>query len=52
VIRYSGSPQKIFNVPFRNIEGGFLNFRETFIDNASVDRLKAMRVYKEVGTKT
>ena len=34
---------------FRNIEGGFLNFRETFIDNGSVDMLKAMRVYKEVG---
>ena len=34
---------------FRNIEGGFLNFRESFIDNGSVDMLKAMRVYKEVG---
>ena len=34
---------------FRNIEGGFLNFRETFIDNGGVDMLKAMRVYKEVG---
>ena len=34
---------------FRNIDGGFLNFRETFIDNGSVDMLKAMRVYKEVG---
>jgi hypothetical protein len=27
----------------------FLNFRETFIDNGSVDMLKAMRTYKEVG---
>lgn len=34
---------------FRNIDGGFLNFREPFIDNGSVDMLKAMRVYKEVG---
>ena len=49
VIRYFGSRQKIFSVHFRNIEGGFLNFRETFIDNGSVDMLKAMRVYKEVG---
>jgi mannonate dehydratase len=48
VIRYFGSRRKIFNVHFRNIEGGFLNFRETFIDNGSVDMLKAMRVYKEV----
>ena len=49
MIRHFGSRQKIFNVHFRNVEGGFLNFRETFIDNGSVDMLKAMRVYKEVG---
>ncbi len=49
VIRYFGSRKKIFSVHFRNIEGGFLNFRETFIDNGSVDMLKAMRVYREVG---
>lgn len=40
---------KIFNVHFRNIDGGYLNFRETFIDNGSVDMLKAARVYKEIG---
>ena len=49
VIRYFGSRKKIFSVHFRNIDGGFLNFRETFIDDGSVDMLKAMRVYKEVG---
>jgi mannonate dehydratase len=49
VIRYFGSRKKIFSVHFRNIEGGLLNFRETFIDNGSVDMLKAMRVYREVG---
>jgi mannonate dehydratase len=49
VIRYFGSRKKIFSVHFRNIDGGFLNFRETFIDNGSVDMLKAMRVYKEIG---
>jgi len=49
VIRRFGSRKKIFSVHFRNIEGGFLNFRETFIDNGSVDMLKAMRVYKEIG---
>jgi mannonate dehydratase len=49
VIRYFGSRGKIFSVHFRNIEGGLLNFRETFIDNGSVDMLRAMRVYKEVG---
>jgi mannonate dehydratase len=49
VIRYFGSRNKIFNVHFRNIRGGFLHFQETFIDDGDVDMLKAMRVYKEVG---
>jgi mannonate dehydratase len=49
VIRYFGTRRKIFNVHFRNIAGGFLDFRETFIDDGDVDMLKAMRVYKEVG---
>jgi mannonate dehydratase len=49
VIRYFGSRGQIFNVHFRNIRGGFLNFQETFIDDGDVDMLKAMRVYKEVG---
>lgn len=49
VIRYFGSRGKIFNVHFRNIQGRFLNFRETFIDDGDVDMLEAMRVYKEVG---
>lgn len=49
VIRYFGSRGKLFNVHFRNIRGGFLNFQETFIDDGDVDMLKAMRVYKEVG---
>jgi mannonate dehydratase len=49
VIRYFGSRERIFNVHFRNIRGGFLNFQETFIDDGDVDMLKAMRVYKEVG---
>ena len=49
VIRWFGSRKKIFNVHFRNIRGGFLNFRETFIDDGDVDMLKALRVYKEVG---
>jgi mannonate dehydratase len=49
VIRHFGKQGKIFNVHFRNIAGGFLNFRETFIDDGDVDMLKAMRVYKEIG---
>jgi mannonate dehydratase len=49
VIRYFGSRGKIFNVHFRNIKGGYLNFQETFPDNGDVDMLRALRVYKEVG---
>lgn len=49
VIRYFGSRRKIFNVHFRNIKGGFLNFREAFPDEGDVDMIHAMRVYKEVG---
>src|SRR6185436_11444977 len=49
VIRYFGTRKKIFNVHFRNIRGGFLNFKETFIDDGDVDMLKALRVYREVG---
>ena len=48
-IRYFGSRSKIFNVHFRNIKGGFLNFQETFPDNGDVDFLRAIRTYKEVG---
>ena len=51
VIRYFGSRNKIFNVHFRNIRGGFLNFMETFPDEGDVDMYEAMRVYKEVGYK-
>jgi mannonate dehydratase len=49
VIRYFGTRKKIFNVHFRNIHGGFLNFQETFPDAGDVDMLATIRVYKEVG---
>jgi mannonate dehydratase len=49
VIRYFGARNKIFNVHFRNIKGGFLNFQETFPDDGDVNMIRAMRVYKEVG---
>ncbi len=49
VIRWFGARKKIFNVHFRNIQGGFLNFRESFIDDGDVDMLKAMQVYREIG---
>jgi len=49
VIRYFGRRGTIFNVHFRNIKGGCLNFQETFPDDGAIDMIKAMRVYKEVG---
>ena len=49
VIRYFGSRNKIFNVHFRNITGGFLDFTETFIDDGDVDMYRAAQTYKEVG---
>lgn len=49
VIRYFGQRKKIFNVHFRNIKGGFLNFRETFPDDGDVNMIRAIRTYKEVG---
>ena len=49
VIRYFGTRKKIFNVHFRNIHGGFLNFQETFPDAGDVDMVKALKTYQEVG---
>jgi mannonate dehydratase len=49
VIRYFGARNRIFNVHFRNIKGGFLNFQETFPDNGDVNFIRAIRIYKEVG---
>jgi mannonate dehydratase len=48
-IKYFGSRGKIFNVHFRNIKGGFLNFQETFPDDGDVDFLRAIRAYRDVG---
>ncbi len=48
VIRYFGTRQKIFNVHFRNIRGGFLDFQETFPDAGDVDMVSVLRTYKEV----
>jgi mannonate dehydratase len=49
VIRYFGARGKIFNVHFRNIRGGFLNFQETFPDDGDVNMIRAIRLYKEIG---
>ncbi len=48
IIRYFGQRDKIFNVHFRNIRGGFCDFVETFPDEGDVDMYEALRAYKEV----
>jgi mannonate dehydratase len=49
VIRYFGTRKKIFNVHFRNIRGHRDDFFEVFPDEGSVDMVKAIMVYQEVG---
>lgn len=49
VIRDLGRRKKIFNVHFRNIRGGFLQFNETLPDDGDVDMPRALRAYREVG---
>ena len=49
VIRYFGEREKIFNVHFRNIKGGFLDFVETYIDDGDVDMKKCVELYGELG---
>ena len=44
-----GQRGKIFNVHFRNIRGGYLNFQETFPDEGDMDMPRALRTYREVG---
>ena len=40
-----------FNVHFRNIHGGFLDFVETYIDDGDVDMRRCVEVYNESGYK-
>ncbi len=49
LIRYFGTRKKIFNVHFRNIKGGFLDFTEVFPDEGDVDMIEAARTYDEIG---
>ncbi len=51
IIRWFGKRNKIFNVHFRNITGKKLDFMEVFPDEGSVDMLKAIKTYHEVGYK-
>lgn len=49
IIRHFAREGKIFNVHFRNIRGGYLNFMETLPDDGDVDMMRTLRTYREVG---
>jgi mannonate dehydratase len=44
-----GRDRRIFMVHFRNIQGGYLDFREAMPDEGSVDMAACIRAYREVG---
>jgi mannonate dehydratase len=48
-IRAFGRDRRIFMVHFRNIKGGYLDFREAMPDEGSVDMAACIRAYREVG---
>ena len=48
-IRTFGPQRRIFMVHFRNIQGGYLDFREAMPDEGSVDMPACIRAYREVG---
>ncbi|MDQ2079073.1 mannonate dehydratase [Xanthobacteraceae bacterium Astr-EGSB] len=48
-IRTFGPQQRIFMVHFRNINGGYLDFREAMPDEGSVDMAACIRAYRDVG---
>ena len=49
VIRWFGERNKIFNVHFRNIRGGKLDFMETFPDEGAMDMARSLALYHELG---
>ena len=51
VIRWFGTRGKLFNIHFRNIRGGKLNFYETFPDEGDMDMWQSMKTYAEIGYK-
>jgi mannonate dehydratase len=49
VIRHFATRKKIFNVHFRNIRGARDDFQERLPDDGTVDMVKCVRLYKELG---
>jgi mannonate dehydratase len=48
-IREFGARNRIFMVHFRNIKGGYLDFREAMHDDGTLDMLACIRAYRDAG---
>ncbi len=48
LVRYFGARGKIFNVHFRNIQGGLLDFVEVFPDEGDVDMRAVLQILQDV----
>jgi mannonate dehydratase len=48
-IEWFGARGKLFNVHFRNIRGGRLDFMETFPDEGDMDMPRSVAAYRDVG---
>lgn len=48
IVRYFGERGKLFNIHFRNIQGGFLDFVEVFPDEGDVDMPRVLHLLHEL----
>ena len=49
IVRYFAERGKIFNIHFRNIRGGLLNFQEVWPDEGDIDMFRLARTLEEAG---
>jgi mannonate dehydratase len=49
IVQYFGERKKIFNIHFRNIKGGLLNFQEVWPDEGDVDMYRVAQTLHDVG---
>ncbi|RPI23246.1 MAG: mannonate dehydratase [Acidobacteria bacterium] len=49
IIKYLGERNQIFNVHFRNIRGGWDQFKEVYPDNGDMDLYRVARALRDVG---
>ena len=49
IVRYFGERKKIFNIHFRNINGGLLNFQEVWPDEGDINMMDLAQTLHDVG---